>query len=93
MLTQARRLLGIFKTCAPVPPGQPWGVEGTHVLWAGPPGTAGSWQQEEAFPATLPSPENCPLFWNSPPFLSLHQAPKTWQISGLLQRLPKYVYA
>lgn len=34
MLTQAGRLLGIFKTCASVPAGEPWGVEGTLVLWA-----------------------------------------------------------
>lgn len=65
MLTQAGRLLGIFKTCASVPAGEPWGVEGTLVLWACPLGTVRSWQREEASLARLPSPESCPPFWNS----------------------------
>lgn len=55
MLTQAGRLLGIFKTCASVPAGEPWGVEGTLVLWACPLGTVRNWQREEASLARLPS--------------------------------------
>lgn len=61
MLTQAGRLLGIFKTCASVP-GEPWGVEGALVLWACPLGIVGSWQLEEASLTRLPSPESCPPF-------------------------------
>lgn len=93
MLTQAGRLLGIFKTCASVSAGEPWGVEGTLVLWACPLGTVGSWQLEEASFARLPFPESCPPFWNSHhPFLSLGGDPKTWEISGLLQGLLKYAH-
>lgn len=56
MLTQAGRLLGIFKTCAPVPAGEPQGVEGTLVPWPCPPGTGGSWQLEEALPSQTALP-------------------------------------
>lgn len=43
----------------------------------------------------VPSPENCSLFWNSQhpsSSLSAGGAPATWDISGLLQELPKSVH-
>lgn len=60
MLTQAGRLLGIFKSCAPVPAGEPWGVKGTLVAWAVLLGLGG-WQLEEALPlqTALPRAAHC----------------------------------
>lgn len=77
MLTQAGSLLGIFKTCAPIPAGESWGVEGTLVFQACPSGTAGSGQLKEAFLARLLSPESRPSFWNPhhPGLPTIHMAP------------------
>lgn len=56
MLTQAGRLLGIFKSCAPVPAGEPRGAKGTLVAWAVLLGRGG-WQLEEALPLQTASRE------------------------------------
>lgn len=94
MLTQAGRLLGIFKTCAPVPAGEPWAVASSLVFWAHPPGTrwgVQSWRLEEALPARPPSPELLTILELTPSLLWLGRPPQTGEISGLLQGRPEYV--